>query len=123
MLKYVIISLLTLLAVWAWKIFNWAWLEPRRMEKFLRKQGLKGNSYRFLLGDSVEIADMYKEANSKPLDPLDDIAPRVMPFIEKTIRTYGMCHFLKPYIFALYLIVYFTRFQYWKNLISSKSLK
>nr|UNP64213.1 aucubin synthase [Vitex agnus-castus] len=89
MLDYVIITLLTILVVWAWKIFSWAWLEPRRMERFLRSQGLKGNSYRFLLGDSREIADMYKEANSKPLGPYDDIAPRVMPFIEKTIKTYG----------------------------------
>lgn len=89
MLKYGIILVLSVLVVWAWKMLRWAWLEPRRMEKFLRKQGLKGNSYRFLLGDSVEIADMYRQANSKPLDPLEDITPRVMPFIHKTIRTYG----------------------------------
>ncbi|KAK6161420.1 hypothetical protein DH2020_004801 [Rehmannia glutinosa] len=36
-----------------------------------------------------EIADMYQEANSKILGPYDDIVPRVMPFIEKTINTYG----------------------------------
>ncbi|KAI3469673.1 hypothetical protein Pfo_026336 [Paulownia fortunei] len=89
MWNYVVVSLLTILGVWAWKVFNWAWLEPRRMEKFLRKQGLKGNPYRFLLGDSMEIADMYKEANSKIIGPYDDIVSRVMPFIEKTINTYG----------------------------------
>ncbi|KAL8481614.1 hypothetical protein ACS0TY_027933 [Phlomoides rotata] len=89
MLAYVVIGLVTILVVWGWKIFSWAWLEPRRMERFLRKQGLKGNSYRFLLGDSREIADMYKEANNMPLGLLDDTTPRIMPFIQKTIKTYG----------------------------------
>ncbi|KAG8370316.1 hypothetical protein BUALT_Bualt14G0104200 [Buddleja alternifolia] len=89
MWDYVIISVLTIVILWAWKVFNWAWLEPKRMEKFLRSQGLKGNSYRFLLGDSREISDMYEEAYSKTLGPYDDIVPRVMPFIEKTVKTYG----------------------------------
>ncbi|KAL3649044.1 hypothetical protein CASFOL_005447 [Castilleja foliolosa] len=89
MLNYVVVSLLTIIGVWAWKILSWAWLEPRSMEKFLRKQGLKGNSYRLLLGDSKEITDMYEKANSSAIGPCDDIVPRVMPFIQKTINTYG----------------------------------
>ncbi|KAK6161480.1 hypothetical protein DH2020_004861 [Rehmannia glutinosa] len=60
------------------------------MEKILRKQGLKGNSYRFLFGDAKDTAIMYKESYSKPIGIDDDIGPRVMPFISKTIKTYGM---------------------------------
>ncbi|CAA0806622.1 cytochrome P450- family 72- subfamily A-polypeptide 7 [Striga hermonthica] len=75
--------------VWLWKIVRWAWVEPRRMEAFLRKQGLRGNPYTFLFGDANEIAHLYRQANAEPIDPSDDIVPRVMPFIKKTIQTYG----------------------------------
>ncbi|KAL8481603.1 hypothetical protein ACS0TY_027388 [Phlomoides rotata] len=89
MWKFALISLLTTLLAWLWKVFNWAWLETRKLERFLRKQGFKGNSYKFFFGDMKEIASMYKEAHSKPLVLHDDIIPRVMPFIEKTINKYG----------------------------------
>ncbi|KAK6138713.1 hypothetical protein DH2020_027545 [Rehmannia glutinosa] len=89
MWKFAVISLLTIFVVWLWQVFNWVWLEPRRIEKFLRKQGFKGNSYKFLFGDTKEIAESYKEAHSKPLGLHDDIVPRVMPFVLKTINTYG----------------------------------
>ncbi|KAL8485071.1 hypothetical protein ACS0TY_027389 [Phlomoides rotata] len=89
MWKFALISLLTIFLVWLWKVFCWVWLEPRRLERFLRKQGFKGNSYKFLFGDTKEIASMYKEAHSKPIGLHDDIIPRIMPFIAKTINKYG----------------------------------
>ncbi|GFP86075.1 cytochrome p450 cyp72a219 [Phtheirospermum japonicum] len=89
MWKFAAISFLTILVVWLWQVFCWVWLEPRRIERLLRKQGFKGNSYKLLFGDTKEIADVYKEAHSKPLGLHDDIVPRVMPFVVKTINTYG----------------------------------
>ncbi|KAL3828740.1 hypothetical protein ACJIZ3_017542 [Penstemon smallii] len=89
MWEYVIIAVFTLLLIWVVKFVNWVWIEPKKMEKFFRKQGLKGNSYKLLFGDADEISDMYKEAYSKTLGLYDDILPRVMPFINKTVEKYG----------------------------------
>ncbi|KAK4478120.1 hypothetical protein RD792_017399 [Penstemon davidsonii] len=89
MWKFALVSFLTVLVVWLWKVLNWIWLEPRRIERLLRKQGFNGNKYRLLFGDSKESAAMYKEAHSKPIGLNEDIVPRVMPFVVKTINTYG----------------------------------
>ncbi|XP_006364092.1 cytochrome P450 CYP72A219-like [Solanum tuberosum] len=75
---------------WAWRILNWVWFKPKKLEKCLRQQGFKGNSYKFLFGDVKEMMKMGKEALSKPIDFSHDmIWPRVMPFFHKTINNYG----------------------------------
>uniref|UniRef100_A0A1W7HBW8 Cytochrome P450 n=1 Tax=Scoparia dulcis TaxID=107240 RepID=A0A1W7HBW8_SCODU len=83
------------LVLYAWKFFNWVWLKPRKLEKYLRHQGFTGNSYRFMIGDYKDIAAMAKDAQSKPISPLsNDIMPRVMPFIHQTVINYGRNSFL-----------------------------
>lgn len=42
------------LMVWAWRVLKWAWFVPKKLEKKLREQGFKGNSYRLLVGDVKE---------------------------------------------------------------------
>ncbi|KAH9779515.1 cytochrome P450 72A15 [Citrus sinensis] len=80
------VSIVTVTVVtWAWKILNWAWLKPKRVEKQLRKQGFKGNSYRFLFGDVREHAVLSKQAKSKPISFEDDIAPRVVPLYDQLL--------------------------------------
>lgn len=74
---------------WAWKVLNWVWVRPRRTEKFLRKQGLHGNSYRFLFGDYKEYSEMVKNARSKPISFSDDVVARASPFIYHTVKKYG----------------------------------
>ncbi|CAN4087297.1 unnamed protein product [Withania somnifera] len=75
---------------WAWRILNWVWFKPKDLEKCLRQQGFKGNSYKLLFGDTKEMMKMGKEALSKPIDFSHDmIWPRVMPFFHKTINCYG----------------------------------
>ncbi|KAL3619167.1 hypothetical protein CASFOL_036737 [Castilleja foliolosa] len=69
-------SLLAILVAIGCRLLNWVWFRPKRMEKALRKQGLKGNSYRFLFGDAKETANMYEESYSKPIGISDDITPR-----------------------------------------------
>uniref|UniRef100_A0A7N0VE38 Cytochrome P450 n=1 Tax=Kalanchoe fedtschenkoi TaxID=63787 RepID=A0A7N0VE38_KALFE len=58
---------------WSFKAINWLWLKPRRLETCLRQQGFKGNSYRFLYGDTKDNLKMIQEASSKPIHLSDDI--------------------------------------------------
>ncbi|KAL3537457.1 hypothetical protein ACH5RR_000823 [Cinchona calisaya] len=77
------------LFAWAWRVLNWAWFTPKRIEKRLRQQGFRGNPYRFLVGDAKESSMMLQKAMSKPIPLNNDIAPRIMPHLDKTIKTYG----------------------------------
>ena len=78
-----------ILSICAWSVLNWVWLRPKRLERFLRKQGLHGNSYRLLYGDMKELSTMTQEAHSRPINLSDDIVPRVIPFFHKSAITHG----------------------------------
>ncbi|PIA31400.1 hypothetical protein AQUCO_04900003v1 [Aquilegia coerulea] len=82
-----------LLIPWAWKAFSWIWLKPKKLEKCLREQGLKGSSYKFLFGDIKEMIDSVKAARTKPMDHSHQIVPRVMPFLHDKVQKYGKTHF------------------------------
>ncbi|RVW66300.1 Cytochrome P450 72C1 [Vitis vinifera] len=43
---------LTVLISCLWRLLNWGWLRPKRLERCLREQGLAGNSYRLYMGTS-----------------------------------------------------------------------
>ncbi|KAI4351462.1 hypothetical protein L6164_005831 [Bauhinia variegata] len=75
--------------VLGWNVLNWVWLRPKRLERRLREQGLQGNSYRFLIGDTNQILQMRREAKAKPMRLSDDIVPRVAAFDLQTINKYG----------------------------------
>ncbi|KAJ0914510.1 putative secologanin synthase [Helianthus annuus] len=75
--------------VYGWRFFNWVWLEPKKKEKCLRDQGLKGTSYMFLYGDVKEIMKMTTEAYLKPINLNDDIVPRVLSFAHGAVTTHG----------------------------------
>ncbi|XP_073141810.1 cytochrome P450 CYP72A219-like [Henckelia pumila] len=91
------------LLICVWKAANWVWLRPKKLENLLRKQGFRGNPYRFLTGDFKELRKMIEEARSKPISVDDDIKPRVIPFPLKTIKKYGNASFIwlgpKPLVF------------------------
>ncbi|KAK2433179.1 hypothetical protein P8452_30545 [Trifolium repens] len=91
---------------WIWSALDWIWFTPKRIEKRLKQQGLKGNSYRLMVGDIRDMVKMIKEAKSKPMDPYsNDIAPRVLPFVVHTIAKYGKSSFMwlgpRPRIFIM----------------------
>ncbi|KAF4386828.1 hypothetical protein F8388_006783 [Cannabis sativa] len=79
---------------WILRAVNWVWLRPKRLEKCLRKQGLKGTPYRFLFGDLRESFKMIKEARSKPINLSDDVVPRIFPFVLDTVNNYGKDSFM-----------------------------
>ncbi|KAJ9553922.1 hypothetical protein OSB04_017967 [Centaurea solstitialis] len=85
-----IVAILLVMVLYLWRVLNWLWFEPKKIEKFLRDQGLKGTPYRFVFGDLKEMVQMTNEAISKPMSPGDhDIPHRVYPFFHKSITTYG----------------------------------
>lgn len=73
----------------AWTL-EWAWWTPRRLDRALRAQGLKGTRYRLFTGDVRENARLNREARTKPL-PLGchDIIPRVLPMLHKVVKENG----------------------------------
>ncbi|CAK9170861.1 unnamed protein product [Ilex paraguariensis] len=91
---YCVSAIVLVLVICSWRVFDWLWLRPKKLEKRLREQGLSGNSYRLLFGDLKEMATMFKEAKSKPINLSDDMVPRVSPFIHKAITNNGKISFM-----------------------------
>lgn len=98
----IILITVTFGLVYAWRVLNWMWLKPKKMEKLLREQGLQGNPYRLLLGDAKDYFVMQKKVQSKPMNLSDDIAPRVAPYIHHAVETHGKKSFIwfgtKPWV-------------------------
>ncbi|XP_057460614.1 cytochrome P450 CYP72A219-like [Actinidia eriantha] len=85
---------LIVLVSYAWRVLNWVWWRPKRLERLLRQQGLKGNPYRLFFGDTKDMAIMSNEATLRPLNLTDDIRPRVFPFYHQIITEYGKNSFI-----------------------------
>ncbi|KAB2605422.1 cytochrome P450 CYP72A219-like [Pyrus ussuriensis x Pyrus communis] len=74
------------IVAWAWSLLNWVWFRPKKLERYLRQQGLAGNSYRLLFGDLKEISMIHKQVRSKPMNHLShDIVPHILPFLHQTL--------------------------------------
>ncbi|KAL2331244.1 hypothetical protein Fmac_018825 [Flemingia macrophylla] len=91
-----ILTLILILAliICAWKVLNWLWLRPKRLERLLREQGLQGNPYRLLYGDSKDFLRMRNEALSKPINFSHHIVPRVFAYFQHTINMHGKNSFV-----------------------------
>lgn len=66
----------TVVIIIGWRILNWVWIRPKKLEKIVRNQGFKGSSYRLLYGDTKDFPAIEKEAVSKPINLSDDFIPR-----------------------------------------------
>lgn len=95
---------LGLLGLWGWRIVNWVWLRPKRLEKLLRQQGLAGNSYRFLFGDTKEIGVAVRQARSQSMTFSHDIASRATPSSYPTIHKYGTIHVSSSHLILIFLL-------------------
>jgi hypothetical protein len=82
-------------AVLAWcavRALEWAWWRPRRLERALRSQGLRGTAYRSLAGDALLLVRLSKEARSQTMQlGCHDIVPRAMPLHHQTMKEHGAC--------------------------------
>ncbi|XP_019158874.1 PREDICTED: cytochrome P450 CYP72A219-like [Ipomoea nil] len=77
------------LLAYAWGVLDLVWFKPKKLEKWLKQQGLKGNPYRILSGDTKEFAKMTSDAISKPMALSDNVAPRVNPYFVHLAGKYG----------------------------------
>ncbi|KAJ7948836.1 Cytochrome P450 [Quillaja saponaria] len=89
-ISIVVITILRL----GWKILNWVWLRPKRLERFLRDQGLQANSYKLLFGDLKLFSQMTEQAKSKPMNAAGDILTRILPFHYQIVKNYGKNSFM-----------------------------
>ncbi|KAF2558281.1 hypothetical protein F2Q68_00017726 [Brassica cretica] len=72
-----------------WKGLNLAWFRPKKHEAYLKRQGLSGTPFTFLVGDAVREASMVEQAKSRSISLSDDYTPRVMPMILQTVKDHG----------------------------------
>ncbi|PIA45518.1 hypothetical protein AQUCO_01600002v1, partial [Aquilegia coerulea] len=71
------------------KTVYWLWLKPMKMKKYLKKQGIDGPSYKFFYGNLKESEMMKMKARSKPMELSHCIVPRLLPFQNQAVKTYG----------------------------------
>ncbi|CAI9089122.1 OLC1v1023631C1 [Oldenlandia corymbosa var. corymbosa] len=90
----IIIITCAVIFVFGWRVLNWAWFEPKRLEKKLREQGFRGNPYQLIYGDFKEISSLFQQAHSKPINLSDDIVPRVDPHLPRTLESHGKMSYL-----------------------------
>ncbi|KAL5159730.1 Cytochrome P450 72A68 [Glycine soja] len=90
----ILLLILILALICSWKVLNWLWLRPKRLEKLLREQGFRGNPYTLFFGDSKEFLKMRKEAVSKPMTLSDDIVPRVSAYVQHSVNKHGKNSFI-----------------------------
>ncbi|KAJ0545463.1 putative secologanin synthase [Helianthus annuus] len=87
--KVAISIVVAVIVRWGWKLLNWVWLKPKKLEKWLRDEGYKGNPYKLLVGDIIEFATIMKEGKSKPIPVTHDITSYALPFDHHIISKYG----------------------------------
>ncbi|CAJ1957818.1 unnamed protein product [Sphenostylis stenocarpa] len=93
------LMLVPVLLLWLWKLVNWVWLRPKRMEKLLRAQGLQGNPYRLLVGDTREMFTVLMQAaksqQSVTFPSNDkDVAPHITTFNHHIVHKFGKNSFV-----------------------------
>ncbi|XP_020597073.1 cytochrome P450 CYP72A219-like [Phalaenopsis equestris] len=75
----------------SWVGWSLAWLcfQPRRLERKLRAQGLRGSRYRLPFGDIKDIGNLVGEARRKPQPLSHRIVDRVDPHLARFVDIYG----------------------------------
>ncbi|KAL1826971.1 hypothetical protein ACET3Z_005383 [Daucus carota] len=77
------------LSVSIW-LLNKLWLTPIRKQRFLRQQGIKGASYKFLHGNTKEILSMRRQSMATPMDCLShNLFPKLQPHFYSWLKIYG----------------------------------
>ncbi|RDX71573.1 hypothetical protein CR513_49062, partial [Mucuna pruriens] len=71
------------------RLVNNIWWRPRRTEKLLRQQGIRGSSYKPFEGDISDMQNSVQKASSKAISLNHQIIPRVIPFFHKMVQQHG----------------------------------
>ena len=102
---YVLIffALFSLILYGVAKAFYTIWWKPKRLERKLKQQGIRGTLYKPLVGDMKELVRMITEAWSEPLSLTHQIIPRVDPFTLTNVQKYGTFNLL----IITYLIIFY----------------
>ncbi|XP_071689849.1 cytochrome P450 CYP72A219-like [Rutidosis leptorrhynchoides] len=87
--KVAIAIVIVVIVRWGWKVLNWAWFKPKKLEKWLRNEGYNGNSYKFVFGDMIEFAKMVKQGRAEPIPITHDFTSYALPFDHHIITKYG----------------------------------
>uniref|UniRef100_A0A453F374 Uncharacterized protein n=2 Tax=Aegilops tauschii subsp. strangulata TaxID=200361 RepID=A0A453F374_AEGTS len=84
------------------RALDWAWWRPRRLDRALRSQGLRGTPYRSVAGDAPLAERLNEDARSRSM-PLGchDVVPRAMPLFHQTMKEHGT----SPTSLVLFLLV------------------
>lgn len=87
-----VLVLCSVVGMFMLKIMVIFWWRPRKIEQHFSKQGIKGPSYKFLIGNAKEIMSLMMKASSKPMPfPFShNILPRVLSFYHHWKKLYGM---------------------------------
>ncbi|QCD86113.1 cytokinin trans-hydroxylase [Vigna unguiculata] len=80
--------------LWAMKMLNTLWLRPKRLEKLLRAQGLRGDPYSLSLSTSNINHAPQNNLQSQSFVVSDDVAPRLSLPANNTVAKYGKNSFL-----------------------------
>ncbi|KAJ0683134.1 putative cytochrome P450 [Helianthus annuus] len=82
--------LLVQVSVMLLKYLYKACLMPIIIQRTMRSQGIKGPSYRFLHGNTIEITDMRKQSMGRPMDGFShEVFPRIMPHVHSWVNLFG----------------------------------
>lgn len=76
--------------IWSFKFVNWVWLKPKKLEKVLREQGLKGNPYRLLIGDMKDLATTTNKEQRRSIRLSDHLPPHTLPYYHQAIAKFGI---------------------------------
>ncbi|KAJ4839537.1 hypothetical protein Tsubulata_047559 [Turnera subulata] len=94
------------------------WWTPIFMQSMMRKQGIKGPSYRLIHGNTKEIISMRKQSRTNPMEMSHHhILPRIQPQIYSWTKIYGM-NFLSWYGTRAQLVV--TDIELIKEMLTNK---
>ncbi|KAK1299343.1 Secologanin synthase [Acorus calamus] len=81
-------SCVVVILSWLLKYVKLVWLEPKKLERLLKDQGIKGSPYKFLMGDLRDNDRLMSEAWSRPIPLTHDIVPRVAPHFDQLVKTH-----------------------------------
>ncbi|XP_017232739.1 cytochrome P450 716A67 [Daucus carota subsp. sativus] len=91
----IVISVIVLVILrYTVKLANTYWFRPKKMEKRLRNLGFRGNQYRIIFGDAKDVGKTRAAATSRPMEPSDKIASRILPYYHNMVQKYGKTFFL-----------------------------